>query len=392
MSPTSPRILHLVQSSFGVRNAFGARSYYIARQFEKGEILALARHTSPEAAQRCAVATVGYGDTVAKLLKAVHVYGSSRFPHKAILARRLERDVLGLLNGSEALRLSGRESLENYALLPERLELIHTWLRSPRLLPAVREFTRGAPILLDVSMRPIECLSGGAQAFREDCKGVDYWIAPSQIAVDTLVGGCGISEERVFLVPFGVDTELFQPAREPRAPLGEPRFSVAFSGAVDRRKGIPELIEAWRQLALPDGELHLYGRVYPEVHHALRGARRLKVRLRGFRDLPRELPQHDLFVLPSHKEGSAKAVYEALASGLPVVTTPEAGSVVRDGIEGRIVPAGDASALAEAIHHYYRNPQQRRQAAAAARSRALSYTWDRYASRVAQVYQQISRT
>ena len=48
----------------------------------------------------------------------------------------------------------------------------------------------------------------------------------------------------------------------------------------------------------------------------------------------------DVFVFPSLFEGSAVVTYEALAAGLPSVVTPSAGSVVRDGVEGFIVPRG----------------------------------------------------
>jgi len=62
-----------------------------------------------------------------------------------------------------------------------------------------------------------------------------------------------------------------------------------------------------------------------------------------------EFAAADLLVLPSLAEGSAETTYEALACGVPVVTTLEAGSVVRDGIDGRIVPSRDPVALADAI-------------------------------------------
>src|SRR6185503_19097558 len=59
-----------------------------------------------------------------------------------------------------------------------------------------------------------------------------------------------------------------------------------------------------------------------------------------------EFARADVLVLPSLAEGSAEVTYEALACGVPVITTPEAGSVVRDGVEGRIVPSRDPEALA----------------------------------------------
>ena len=57
----------------------------------------------------------------------------------------------------------------------------------------------------------------------------------------------------------------------------------------------------------------------------------------------------DVFVFPTWMEGSAKAVYEALAVGLPVVTTPCAGSVVEDGKDGFIVPPGDVESIREKL-------------------------------------------
>lgn len=57
----------------------------------------------------------------------------------------------------------------------------------------------------------------------------------------------------------------------------------------------------------------------------------------------------DVFVLPSICEGSATVCYEALASGLPVITTPNSGSVVRDGLDGFIVPIRNSEAIREKL-------------------------------------------
>jgi len=59
-------------------------------------------------------------------------------------------------------------------------------------------------------------------------------------------------------------------------------------------------------------------------------------------------------VLPSLAEGSAGVIYEALASGFAVITTESAGSVVRDGIEGFIVPEGDPQALQIVLKNWWR--------------------------------------
>ncbi len=91
-----------------------------------------------------------------------------------------------------------------------------------------------------------------------------------------------------------------------------------------------------------------------------------------------EFQQADIFVLPSLAEGSAEATYEALAAGLPVITTKAAGSVVRNGIEGRIVLERDPDALAQAIEEITEDRALRNRMALAARARARDFTWHRY--------------
>ena len=91
----------------------------------------------------------------------------------------------------------------------------------------------------------------------------------------------------------------------------------------------------------------------------------------------------DVFVLPSLHEGSALVTYEALASGVPVIATPNAGSVVRDGVEGFLVPVGEIDPLAERLFDVYRDPERRREMARAARRRAEEFSWPAYGERLA---------
>ena len=88
----------------------------------------------------------------------------------------------------------------------------------------------------------------------------------------------------------------------------------------------------------------------------------------------------DLFVYPSLHEGSAQAIMEALACGLPAIVTANAGSVVREGIEGHIVPIRDVQALAERIEGLYRDRVRLAGFSEAARRRAEDHDWSRYAA------------
>ena len=81
----------------------------------------------------------------------------------------------------------------------------------------------------------------------------------------------------------------------------------------------------------------------------------------------------DVFVLPSLSEGMATVTLEALASGIPVVTTPNAGSCVRDGIDGFVVPVRDPEALADAIETIVTDRALRSHMAVNARARARTF-------------------
>jgi alpha-maltose-1-phosphate synthase len=95
-------------------------------------------------------------------------------------------------------------------------------------------------------------------------------------------------------------------------------------------------------------------------------------------EMPARLRQADVFVFPSLFEGSAVVTYEALASGLPCLVTAEAGSVVRDGLEGFIVGARDVDVLAARMATLGRDRELRARMAGAARARALAFDWPRY--------------
>jgi glycosyltransferase involved in cell wall biosynthesis len=196
-------------------------------------------------------------------------------------------------------------------------------------------------------------------------------------------------DEKMFYLPRGVDVDRFKPASEPDGRKRPPIFRAIFSGALIERKGIHNLLEAWHRLNLRDAELWLLGSVHDEAKPHLEKFWRDSIRVLGFkRDLENYLNQGSVYVFPSRLEGSAKTIYEAAASGLPMITTREAGDVVRDGVEGIIVQPGDVDAIAAAIEHLYRHPEIVASMGAAARQRVVeNFTWDHYRSRLLNAYE-----
>jgi glycosyltransferase involved in cell wall biosynthesis len=90
----------------------------------------------------------------------------------------------------------------------------------------------------------------------------------------------------------------------------------------------------------------------------------------------------DVFLLPTICEGSATACYEALAVGLPVVTTPNAGSVVRDGVDGFVVPIRESEAIVERLERLAEDRDLVDRMSTDALVRASEFTLAKYGERL----------
>jgi glycosyltransferase involved in cell wall biosynthesis len=178
------------------------------------------------------------------------------------------------------------------------------------------------------------------------------------------------------VIPYAADCRSFRPLAGKR-PGADCTF--LFAGGISQRKGIKYLLEAWRRIRRPGWRLQLLGAL-PADTGALAPYLDLVEPLGrvSHAEMPERMAAADVFVFPSLFEGSAVVTYEALACGLPSVVTPDAGSVVRDGIEGFIVTPRNIDDLADRMEQLGLDPELRAQMAGAARSRALAFDWPRY--------------
>jgi glycosyltransferase involved in cell wall biosynthesis len=214
------------------------------------------------------------------------------------------------------------------------------------------------------------------------CRSTDIFIVPSDFVIEGLKE-FDVSLEKCRLVPYAVNDAWFDLQNNPK--LGR----VLFVGSAELRKGIHVLGMAAQKLSQRNYEFKIAGGVSDLIRDA-----EITHKLHFLGRVPRSEIQHeyalaDIFVLPSFAEGSAEVVYEALAAGLPVITTNAAGSVVRDGVEGYIVPEGNVEALASRIEEIVENRELRNRMAIAARERAKDYTWEKYTKRLLSVFQTI---
>lgn len=212
---------------------------------------------------------------------------------------------------------------------------------------------------------------------RDEWHSADLILCGSEFVREGIARSGGPAE-RCAVVPYGVDAR-FDLAPRPRQ--GGP-LRVLTVGEVGLRKGSPYVLAAAKLLG-SRARFRMVGHV---------GARpaaleQLQARVEITGPVPRaEILDHyawaDVFLLPSLCEGSATVTYEALACGLPVITTPNTGSIVREGEDGFIVPIRDPEAIAARLEFLLNSTSRLESLSARARDGAKAGTLAAYAARL----------
>lgn len=212
----------------------------------------------------------------------------------------------------------------------------------------------------------------------KEVEEADYILAPSDYVRDSVLP-FGVDPDRIISMPFGVDLSLFAPA--PDTPM--PPFKILFAGHIGLRKGVYYLLEAVRQAEIPGLQVVLLGNIEGDGEW-LRKYEDLYIHIRHTprQEIPVIFSDAHIYVFPSLHEGSTVSIYEAMASGLPVVTTPNAGSVVQDGEDGFIVPVRDIDAIRARIQQLHQDPKLRAEMGRRAVANAANYSWDAYSRRI----------
>lgn len=182
--------------------------------------------------------------------------------------------------------------------------------------------------------------------------------------------------ERLEVAPCGVDTAFFHPAES--RPMGQPQYIFSVARFSDPRKNLRLLIESYDKFWSPTApELWLAGGVDAQsVEWISTGRSAPSIRLLGSRNAQElaELYRNALFfVLSSDEEGLGIVVLEAMASGLPIITTRCGGpeSIVEQGETGLFVPLGSRDELAAAMDTLTTSEVLRSKMARQARLRAV---------------------
>lgn len=222
---------------------------------------------------------------------------------------------------------------------------------------------------------------------QEEWKLADRIICGSRFVAEGINTGCG-PDERIRVVPYGVNLPESDAGEQTRSQDHNRPLRVLTVGTVCLRKGAPYLAAA-AQLLRGRAEFRVVGPVALNET----GTREMKRSVELTGPVPRsQVADHfrwaDVFLLPSICEGSATTTYEALAHGLPVVTTLNSGSPVEDGDNGFIVPLREVNSIVAALEGLANDHEKLAEMSRSAIERSRSLTVSAYGTRLMNAIQE----
>ena len=230
-------------------------------------------------------------------------------------------------------------------------------------------------------------ISVQSQRLIDEVSSCDRLLAPSQFVKQSYVER-GFSSDKIQVIPYGVNLSSFYPEPKDRS---DKTFRVICVAQISARKGHIYLLEAWKKLNLPNAELLLIGGLHAEM----------KLTLSKYEGLFRYIPsvpntelrhyfsQSDVFVLPSIEDGFAVVCTEAMACGLPVITTVNTGAseIIEHGKDGFVVPIRSIDSIAQYLELLYNDKDLQLNLAQAALIKSQQQLdWQQYALKLCDFY------
>lgn len=255
------------------------------------------------------------------------------------------------------------------------IEIVHEVIITP---------TSGLTMLEEYNMYPnIESTNENDEEVRKGMqldlikwKLSDKIIVASKLVFETLIE-LGVDSKKIFLVPYGVNYEWFDYKPNPK------KGRILFAGLVGLRKGVHYLAQASRILNSwgYDYEIVVAGKKLVDTNIDLfKGPKYLGHIPRS--KIIKEYLSADVFILPTIAEGFGLVHLEAMACGLPIITTNNCGAVIENNKEGLIIPIRDPIAIANSIIKIVENRSLRNKMSKAAKVKASKYTWSEYSEKL----------
>lgn len=214
-------------------------------------------------------------------------------------------------------------------------------------------------------------------AERQEQGLADRICVPSKYVAESLTR-YGVPAQKIVLNPYGVNP-MASPLQPNHAPHRKTRF--LFAGTICGRKGVPVLLEAWKELGSENAELTVAGDLCGWPKRLIRPADVKFTGVLSRSGMAQAFQENDVFVFPSYAEGMPLVALEAMSFGLPVIGTPVLAGVVKEGSSGYLIPAGDSHALANAMKKFVTKEANSKIMGDASRNRSKEFSWFAYGDR-----------
>ncbi|MDB4265239.1 glycosyltransferase family 4 protein [bacterium] len=191
----------------------------------------------------------------------------------------------------------------------------------------------------------------------------DFHCCASTVVRDQLVA-LGVPGERIWVVPYGADPQIWRPENSVRERKSEEPFRILFAGQVSLRKGLRFVLDALQASRERSWQLDVYGPLLDETRadrEAYRG--KIPVYYHGAvnqRTLAEAMRHSDLLVLPSLEEGFGLVVVQALSCGLPCAVSSMVGAkdLIKEGVNGTVFPVQNAQAISKVFDEWSKNSKR----------------------------------
>jgi glycosyltransferase involved in cell wall biosynthesis len=200
----------------------------------------------------------------------------------------------------------------------------------------------------------------------------------------------GFPADKVFVIPYGVDVTSLQLIDRP----ARPGFNILYVGPLHYWKGLHYLLDVMPRLEVPGARLTIVGRADPDwAPYFVPRIAALGDRVRHIPGVPQAemtkmYAEADVLAFPSLVGGIGLVCFEAMATGLPVITS-DGDVVIRDGIDGLSVPLNDLAGWKRALEGLAADRTRRLALGAAGAERTRMFSWEAYRRGVVNAYETI---
>lgn len=362
-------ILHILNSDFGSRATMGIRSYYITTQLKDYSVFCRGNLSNV----RDGIYTPVFGfRMLSRGIQFLRMIHHSFAKLKWIEKRIFEISCKKYIKKADAIHLFYHSrTLMDYAHQLKKKVIVEGFTN-----PLIMQEMHANGIKLDnekfeLNVDELYCY--------QNC---DLLISPSkwvtQSMTDLPIKG------KIVEIPYGV--ERFESCKKEVSN----KIKFCFAGGLKRTKGIIDLLEAVKELNVDFKDLfevHLYGRIYSELNFEIEELKSDNIFFHGYiDDVKKIFYDKHVYVFPTYYEGSSKTVFEAMAFGLPVITTFNSGSQVIDGVNGFIINMNSASDIFIAMRKFILDKELIEKMGIESFKIIKQFTWENYAKNVCECY------